>query len=120
MSTDNKQRLALIGLAIFVMLLMWAASAIFGSARAHDDWAWVRQDKFRTPTGGHCCSEAHCRPQEAGEVIRIPGGYRHVPTGGEIFTSKPGVYATEDPDLRPFVCLIDGVFVCTFENGHET
>lgn len=105
---------------LFISVLVSFSAFLPWEALGHEEYPWVRQDKYRTPTGGHCCSEAHCRPQLAGEVIKIPGGYRHVPTGGELKEGKPGIYSTEDPDLRPFVCLINGVFVCTFLGEHET
>lgn len=117
MSTDNKQRLALIGLMAFIMFLIWAGFAIFGNARAQEAHDWVLAPQYRTAEGAHCCGTEHCQPAAYGELTPIPGGWRHVPTMTEIHNDKPGIYASEDRAGRMFRCLMGGKLVCVFEGA---
>lgn len=98
------KNLALIGL-LFLPL----------EARGHEDYAWVRDPRYVTASGAHCCSEQHCQPAAAGELTPIPGGWRHVPTQSEILADKPGIYQTEDPAGRLFRCVMGGKLVCVME-----
>lgn len=105
-------------------LTRWAAvsliacSPIFlGPARAHEEYAWVRNPKYLTATGAHCCSEQHCQPAAPGELTPTATGWRHNPTGTEITADKPGIYQTEDPAGRVFRCVMGGKLVCVFEGA---
>lgn len=86
-----------------------------GRVWGHEDYAWVRDPKFVTASGAHCCSEQHCQPAATGELTPIPGGWRHVPTGTEIHDDKPGIYPTQDKAGRVFRCVMGGALVCVFE-----
>ena len=86
-----------------------------GTARAHEDYARVRDPRYVTALGAHCCSEQHCQPAAAGELTPIPGGWRHVPTQTEILADKPGIYQTEDKAGRLFRCVMGGKLVCVME-----
>ena len=84
-------------------------------ARAHEDYAWVRDPVFKTATGAHCCSEQHWQPAAAGELTPIPGGWRHVPTQTEIKDTEPGIYLTRDRAGRLFRCIMGGKLGCVME-----
>lgn len=100
------------GLAcISIILGLSLASAAWG----HEDYPWVRNPKYLTASGAHCCSEMHCQPAAQGELTPIPGGWKHVPTQTEIMADKPGIYPTEDKAGRLFRCVMGGKLVCVFE-----
>ena len=84
-------------------------------ALAHDDHAWVRDPRYVTGSGAHCCSEQHCRPAQAGELSPIPGGWLHTPTQTQLTHDRPGIYPTRDPAGRLFRCVMGGALVCVFE-----
>lgn len=100
-----------IAAAVVVLVLVLAA----GVTLAHDDHAWVRDPRYTTASGAHCCSEQHCQPATAGELLPIPGGWYHVPTMSWITADRPGIYPTRDPAGRLFRCVMGGVLVCVFE-----
>lgn len=85
-------------------------------AGAHEDYAWVRNPKFVTASGRHCCSEQHCQPAAAGELTPIAGGWRHNPTGLIVTDDQPGIYRSEDPAGRVFRCVY-GNELCVFEGS---
>lgn len=105
------------GLALgWLLCSTWPAKGQpLGEQLAHEDYPWVRAQKYVKADGYHCCSENHCRPAQEGELTPIPGGWRHNPTGTEIHSDKPGIYSTEDRAGRDFLCLIDNRLVCVFE-----
>lgn len=98
------------GLLFLPVLLLLA-----GQAWGHEDYPWVRNPKYLTASGAHCCSEMHCQPAALGELTPIPGGWKHVPTQTEILADKPGIYPTEDKAGRLFRCVMGGKLVCVFE-----
>lgn len=88
----------------------WAAPAW-----GHEDYAWVRDPRYLTASGAHCCSEQHCQPAGVGELTPIPGGWQHIPTQSQITDDKPGIYQTQDRAGRLFRCVMGGKLVCVFE-----
>ncbi len=98
-------------------LLILAALAATQPALAHEDYPWVRNPRYLTATGAHCCSEEHCQPAAAGEMTPTAAGWRHNPTGTEITADKPGIYQSEDRAGRVFRCVMGGKLVCVFEGA---
>jgi hypothetical protein len=99
-------------------LALYAAGFLLGTAYAalaHEEYSWVRNPKYLTASGAHCCSEVHCQPAAPGEMTPIPGGWFHVPTQSSITDDKPGIYQTEDRAGRVFRCVMGGKLVCVFE-----
>lgn len=86
-------------------------------AWGHEDYAWVRNPKYLTASGAHCCSEQHCQPAAPGELTPTATGWRHNPTKTEITADKPGVYQSEDRAGRVFRCVMGDRLVCVFEGS---
>lgn len=96
---------------LLAAVMLWPAGAV-----GHEDYAWVRDPKFLTASGRHCCSEQHCQPAAVGELSPIPNGWRHNPTGLTVTDDKPGIYQSQDPAGRVFRCVY-GNELCVFEGS---
>jgi hypothetical protein len=62
--------------------------------------------------GTHCCGTNHCRPPEPNEVMRVPGGWMHIPTMTVLVDGTQGIYPSEEAQM--FVCVWDSKFQCAF------
>jgi len=91
-----------------VLLMLFAAPAY---GQQHE---WIRDNpNYLQPDGvTHCCSNVHCRPTRAGEVVRQPDGWLHTPTGTALPDGVRGIYNSEDGQV--WVCAYGGKVRCLF------
>lgn len=86
---------------------------------SHGEADWIGQGNYKDRNGVHCCNVGtDCLPVAYGEVIRIVGGWKHVPTGTVLMDGDPGIHENQDPHGRSFRC-VRGEFKCFFP-GIET
>ncbi|MBM3534871.1 MAG: hypothetical protein FJX60_17730 [Alphaproteobacteria bacterium] len=107
-------RLIVVG-CVLALLGFVGLAGLAVPAWGHEDHSWVRNPRYIMASGGHCCSEQHCRPVAAGEVVATPTGWLHAPTNTTLFYSSIAIYPTEDPAGRMFRCVMGGALVCVFE-----
>lgn len=104
------------------MSLVAVFLALCGSSPAmgHGEADWISAGNYKDRNGTHCCSVGtDCLPVAYGEVVRIVGGWKHVPTGTVLADGDPGIHENKDPRARTFRCVRGGEFKCYFP-GLET
>ena len=76
---------------------------------AHGDAWWIMAD----PSTAYCCGPQDCAPVQPGEIVRIPGGWRHVPTGTVLGDESASVYR-RSIDAQAWRCIFNGTLRCLF------
>jgi hypothetical protein len=95
-------------------LILVLSLCLTGAAFAHGEADWIMKGQYKDRNGVHCCSPGRdCLPVEAGEVIRIVGGWKHVPTDTVLMDGDPGIHESEDREGRWFRC-VRGEMKCLF------
>ena len=68
------------------------------------DHAWiVATPIYKTKSGQHCCSMRHCKPMMENEVVRVKGGWLHIPSQTFLMDGDVGIYTSEVP--RVYGCI---------------
>lgn len=99
----STQSLVILGLAL--------ASPAWG----HGEADWIMDGHYTDRHGAICCNVGtDCLPTTEGEVIRIEGGWKHVPTNTVLMDGDPGIHESKDPRGRTFRCVRAGQFKCYF------
>ena len=65
-------------------------------------------DKYDT----HCCGPMDCSVIAPGEMQRIAGGWKHVPTGSVLMDGEKGNYQSIDAQM--WRCVRAGELKCVF------
>lgn len=82
---------------------------------AHGEADWIMEGRYTDKYGAICCNVGtDCLPVTYGEVIRIDGGWKHVPTGTVLMDGDAGIHDSKDPRGRPFRCVRGGEMKCVF------
>ena len=95
---------ALIVLAIAALLILAAVQAPWPHGLAN----WIMDD----PQTRWCCGPQDCAVAEPGEVVRLFGGWLHVPPGLVLLDREGGHYVSIDSQV--WRCVGVGVFRCIF------
>jgi len=100
--------------AIAIILSMLAAPAIAQQSTPHvGPGEWIPANPaYVTAEGQHCCGTEHCRPPKADEIIRINGGWLHIPTATMLMDGDVGVYPSKE--VQSFACVWGGALQCFF------
>lgn len=98
----------LIGVAVLLALLF-----LHVAARAHGSASWIMANpNYLDRVGTHCCGPVDCSVAAPGEIVRIEGGWLHVPTQTSIRDDEAGVYLSIDAQL--WRCVRGGQLKCVF------
>lgn len=82
-----------------LLLIIATVSALATVALAHGDAAWImREPRFVTVNGVHCCGPSDCQRAPRGAVERIGSGYRIAATGQSIPADWKALYTSIDAD----------------------
>ena len=60
----------------------------------------------------YCCGPEDCFPVKPNEVLRIDGGWAHVPTGTRLMDGELGIYPSID--IQAWRCVYQGRMRCLF------
>lgn len=81
-------------------------------ARGHGAAFWIMDSVYKDRYGMGCCGETDCRIAEPGEIVRVKGGWLHVPTDTEILDDERGIYPSIDAQM--WRCVRGGELKCVF------
>lgn len=92
---------------LLALLLCWP---LLANAHGAAEWIMVRPyyDRF----GAHCCGPVDCAVVAPGEIERIVGGWRHVPTNTMLLDGEVGIYPSIDAQM--WRCVRAGQLKCIF------
>ncbi|WP_374634018.1 hypothetical protein [Ferrovibrio sp.] len=103
--------ICILSAAAALMLALSLAAAAHGPGSD-----WLMNGDYRDNYGLHCCSPGlDCLRAEPGEVVRVKGGWLHVPTDTELLDGDAGIHRSESGEM--WRCVRGGQMKCLFIAG---
>ncbi len=97
-----------------IILLVGVTLASPALAQHTGPGAWIPANPaYVNEAGTHCCGTQHCSPPQPGEIMRLPGGWIHIPTMTVLPIGTQGIYPSEEAQM--FACVWGGKLQCVFE-----
>lgn len=93
---------------LVIILACLAAVALVRLAAAHGDASWI----MWRPATAWCCSPDECAVAAPGEIVRVMGGWRHIPTDTVLGDDAPGIFLSQD--AQTWRCLYGDRLRCVF------
>jgi hypothetical protein len=100
--------------AILTCIIAAAGMLAAAVAWGHGTAAWIEHGKYRDNRGQLCCGEVDCGVVQPGEVIRVDGGWKHVPTGSVLMDGDKGIHQSIDAQMWRCVPPWLGKMNCLF------
>ena len=104
---------------VILAVLIVAIAAVLISAwtaLAHDDAEWImREPRYLTASGMHCCSPRDCSKAPPGAVELHPGGFKIAEPAQVWEFGNKGLYISIDRDY--WWCVRRPLVVCLFVPG---
>lgn len=98
--------------AAFIVGTAVTLAAVY--AWAHGNAQWIADGLYKDNRGTLCCGKEDCGVAMPGEIVRIPGGWRHVPTGSILMDGDKGIHMSKDAQVWRCVPPWLGKMNCLF------
>ena len=100
--------------AILACIIAAAGMLAAVYAFAHGNAQWIADGGYRDARGALCCGKEDCGIAMPGEIVRIDGGWKHIPTGSVLMDGDKGIHMSRDAQMWRCVPPWLGKMNCLF------